>query len=223
MLLSRGLELSIPVLCAVLMGVGIHVAWLEGQAFLRTPTSAEDRFSAIADGRIVPGLSSYSTRYSLQDCEMALTGAYGRLQSEGLRKDAAAACGEMAARAIDRSPLDALAHTIGARADAVLGDMEGAGAGILRSARAAPHEMWQAHRRMLVVREWSLDGEPAVAQQFRRDIAVLASTREGRAALARWYVNQPERRDLIVSVVDEIGERDKRDFLNAVRTASQAQ
>ncbi len=223
MLFPRRTDVAIPALCALLLGLGLYAAWLEGRAFLVTPVSDADRFAVLVERRGVTGLSVYSTRYLLEDCDTALTGAYGRLQPEERRRAAATACRDIAAEAVARSRMDGLAHTIGARASAALGDMQAAAAGLIRSARATPHEMWQAHRRLLVMREWALDEDPALAGQFRRDMAVLAATREGRERLARWYVAQPERRDLIASVVDGQGEHAKRDFLNAVRAASAAQ
>lgn len=222
MAFSRSIEVAIPALCALMLGVGLYAAWMEGRAFLTTPVSDEERFSALAEGRDAVGLSAYSTRYLLQDCEAALTEAYGRLQPEERRRAVAASCRDVAADAIGRSRLDGFAHTVSARASAMLGDIGDAHAGVRRSAQTTPHEMWQAQRRLLVVREWSLDEDPATAELFRRDIAVLANTRDGRRWLARWYVAQPERRDLIASVVDGQEERAKRDFLNAVRSASAA-
>jgi len=223
MLFSRHTEFAVPGLCAFLLVVGLYASWVEGRAFFVTPTSDADRFSALVERHGVAGLSVFSTRYLLQDCDAALTGAYGRLQPEERRSAAATACRDIAAEAVERTPMDGLAHTTGARASAVLGDMRAAVTSLLRSAGATPHEMWQAQRRLLVMREWALDEEPALAEQFRRDMAVVAATREGRHWLARWYVGAPERRDLIASVVDGQGEFAKRDFLNAVRAASAAQ
>lgn len=223
MLFSIRSDFAIPTLCALLLGLGLYAVWLEGRAFLMTPVSDAERFSALVERRGVAGLSVFSTRYLLEDCDAALTGAYGRFQPEERRRAAATACRDIAADAVERSRMDGLAHTTGARASAMLGDMQAAASGLLQSARATPHEMWQAHRRLLVMREWTLDEDAALAEQFRRDMAVLAATREGRERLARWYVAQPERRDLIAAVVDGQGEHAKRDFLNAVRAASAAQ
>lgn len=219
MLFSRYTEFAVPALCAFLFLVGAYAAWLEARAFFVTPVSDTDRFSALADHRGVAGLSVFSTRYLLQDCDAALTGAYGRLQPDERRRAVAAACRDIAAAAVAQSRMDGLAHTIGARASAVLGNLEEAARSLLESAGATPHEMWQAQRRLLVMREWALDGDPALAEQFRRDMAVAAATREGRHWLARWYAGQPDRRELIVSVVEGQGEHAKRDFLNAVRAA----
>lgn len=223
MSLSRIADFAGPLFMALLLCFGAFFAFAEGRSFVSAPVDAELRFAGLVAGRHAGGLSSYSTRYQLRDCQAAMTGAYGRLQPEDDRLRAASACRDIALDTIESFPLDGFAYGVAARASAMLGERERAVSYLERSGQAFPSESWMAHQRVLVVQEWSLDDAPDIAALFRRDIGVMGMTSAGRSWLARWYIAEPARRETIAAAIDGLEERHRRAFLGVVRNLGTAQ
>jgi hypothetical protein len=211
------------VLFGVLLVSGLWAAYTEGRPFLFATGNETERFEAIEHGRQALGLSVLSKSYALMDCDEALTSPVMRLQPRPKRLRVAQQCLETVRAVISTNPADGLGEVVGARASALLGDTQGSLLHLDRSFAIAPHESWIAQRRLLVVWQWELMRNAANATAYRKDVALIAGSDEGRQWLAHWYIARPDLREFIIGGLEEASNNDKKAFLTTLGAMARSQ
>ena len=210
-----------------LLGAGVAVtgAWAmhqESTAYLAGGFSSIARVAAWTTQPVSPGLSIFTQKLTLLDCDNALVGmASLEMQYvDAARRDAVApTCLALADSLAADSPTFSYAWYVGARASAQLHDWRGLNDRLLRSRMTGPTEQWIAERRASLAEEnlVALDEHAQAAHAL--DLRALVRSNHGVATIASRYVANAAFRDRITAIVETMTAEDQQRFIAGIRNA----
>jgi len=210
------------ILCtSLVLGVGgVAVAMLESSAFFDAGVTPRERFNAFADGDTVVGVSTTSEMLVLGNCHEALDSIFAHTQPAGRRHLVATNCMAIADAILAREPAYSFAWYVTALAAAELEDAQGLSFRLGRSQQTGPSEQWIAERRVDTAEDHLTALTPGVRKGHDRDLILLAQSRRGVDSIARRYVRQPDFRNRITALVEQLDPEAQRRFLAYVQDAA---
>lgn len=190
---------------------------LELGAVLGAGHSQATRMAAMREGRPTVGLSTDSLKRVLDTCNDVIDDPRAFDDGEAARTQIVDHCRAQIEVARRRAPADGFVDWAQAALAMNTGEFDTAFAALERSRDTAPFELWIALRRDDIdQRLWSLQTE-ARMKQHDEDLLVLAYSRRGVRGLARRYTFDPEFRERIVDIVEDLPVENQRRFLSNVR------
>ena len=185
---------------------------------LSTRSDAE-RFAGLESGTIPTALSIESNRAAMLACLNAMEGLYAMAQPTDRRTSVAKSCDQSAEAVLKREPTSGLAWLVRAASAAITEDWAAFATRLDQSRAVTPSEQWLAEARLQLMRQMA--GRAHVAEEGpMQDIRILASTRSGRTALAKRYVNDEDFGEMLVRAVETLDNATKREMLTAIRSAA---
>ena len=193
----------------------------EFNAYLRGQADALSFYTEPDSALATPPLSLEGQYTALLTCEAALQTRSRRFMPPERREIVASQCRNLAQTILSKAPSLSAGYLVQALALRELGDDAGVLHAVQRSEQTGGDLIWMAERRFdLTLPHWeSLSQNLQVV--FERDIARLAQSNLGRSILARQYDRSPELRPVLIATVETLPDTTQRQFLSAVRRASQ--
>jgi hypothetical protein len=215
---GRGTLSVFIILILSLLGAcgGAAVTLLEARPFELVTAQGIERWQLLRRGVPEAGLSLRSDRNVLDGCLAAITSVYGRMRSNEERLALADNCGRFAEGSAAIMPSNSYAWYLASLAAAQNATTAKFEEYWLLSAKTGQNEQWIAGLRVALLEDHLALASPALFEAERRDLAVLAMSRMGIASIARRYVSQPDFRERVVSVVEQLPPADQARFLAAV-------
>ncbi|MCY1708339.1 hypothetical protein [Pannonibacter sp. SL95] len=217
---DRSFALTIVVLGAVLALLGGVLLWNEAALFLKSGDGRGARLAPLTNGTYTTGVSVFSNRTLMLDCDEALTSTFGRLQPSAVRRSYAESCIAAADDVLARRPTDGLAYLVKANAYAFLENRDGMIDALRLSQALAPQEGWIADGRLRLALPLYMDLPDALQKAIAADVAVLASSRRSAAWLARLYLRKEKGPDVLLQILDTLPDASKGNVLAEIRTAT---
>ena len=203
-----------------LLASGIFVA-PEFNTYLRSQVDPLSFYTEPDAKLATPPLSVEGQYAALLTCESALQARSRRFMPPERREIVASQCRNLAQTILAKAPSLSAAHLVQALASRELGDEGEILQAIKRSEQTGGDLIWMAERRFgLTLPYWESLAQDHQAV-FERDIARLAQSNLGRSILARQYDGSPELRPVLIATVETLPDTTQRQFLSAVRRASQ--
>jgi hypothetical protein len=194
----------------------------EAAPYLAVAGTEAARFQALADGALQPGPSVVSKKLVLDECYTASKSLYGKVQPTARRGQMLESCRAIATEITASTPSFGYGWYVMALLAAEQHDRPGLNAALARAQATAPNEGWLGELRIGLAAEHLAELDPAVREGNDRDLTMLVLSVEGVAAVARLYVERPELREHITSLVEALDDDTQRRFLRAVRQATAA-
>jgi hypothetical protein len=221
MVMKARAALTLMLCTSLALGVGgVAVAALESSAFFAAGVTPRDRFNAFADREVVVGVSTASEMLVLNNCHEALGSIFAYTQPAARRHLVATNCLAIADAILARAPAHSFAWYVSALAAVELDDPEGFSFRLGRSQQTGPSEQWIAERRVDIAEDRLAALTPDVREGHDRDLVLLALSRRGVDSIARRYVRQPDFRDRITALVEQLDPEAQRRFLAYVQGAA---
>lgn len=196
------------------------VVYLELRPLLAQRASFDVRFEAYAVGAESLGLSARSHDLVLHECLLMVTSIEGRLKVPALRAQVLARCESDAIEITRRTPTHGFGWFTQALVAAETGQIETMNEGLAQSRRAGPNEQWIAE----VCVALSERNYAALSETNRagndQDLLMLIQSERGVRTLARRYIQQPDFRARITTLVETLPEEAQQKFVVHVRTAA---
>jgi hypothetical protein len=200
--------------------LGGALLWNEAAIFFRGGDGRAERLSPLTSGTYKTGVSVFSNRTLMLDCDEALTSTFGRLQPATVRRNYAESCVAAADEVLARRPTDGLAYLVKANAYAFLDNRDGMMEALRLSQSLAPQEGWIADGRLRLALPLYLDLPEALQKAIASDVAVLASSRRSAAWLARLYLRKDKSPEVLLQLLDTLPDASKGNVLAEIRTAT---
>jgi hypothetical protein len=204
----------------LLVAGGAYLAYGEALPFFRGGVLAKERFDALYNRSISPGLSTASKRLVLDNCVDAITSIYGRTQPPDRRKVVSEACLHVADTATAADPAFSYAWFVGGLAAERLGDLEGMAGRLAQSARVGSNEQWIAELRWPLF-EQHYDALPEAARPLvEHDMLILLDDIDGSVLVADRYVRgDAPFKARVEATVEKTRETIQQRFLNNVKAS----
>ncbi|MET3614405.1 hypothetical protein ABID16_002742 [Rhizobium aquaticum] len=179
------------------------LGFLTGTALFRTESAvltyggAENAVlqDGIFDGSVSLGYSAYADQRLLSACLAGMTGVRRLANTAEDNLRFAGHCRSIADAAIERVPLSSFAWCVRAQTSALLGDFAAMNSELRKSRELGKYEGWIALNRNLIAEEnfASLDADARTGNDA--DLAIMATSQTGIAAISRLYRADPEFRE----------------------------
>ncbi|HTJ57467.1 MAG TPA: hypothetical protein VL418_07895 [Devosiaceae bacterium] len=193
---------------------------LEARPFFATAEDIETLTDRLVAQPIVAGWSLDAERQVLNACVRAMKSAYGRILPRPERGNLTSHCLELAEQVVANNPSSAYAWYVEALAAAGDGNFTLLSDALMRSEQLAPNEEWLGTVRDELA-EANLDHlTPDARAANDRDLAMLVSSMTGLAAIGARYIRDPDFRERIKEIVEQLPAADQRRFIGAVSRAA---
>jgi hypothetical protein len=204
-----------------LAGMGVMAIVAESEAYLAGGPTSADRVAAWTRSPPAYGLSIYSQKLNLLDCETVTTTPTSlpmRFQSEADRSAMPAACLQLVRGILAWSPTHAYAWIVGAEIAFAQSDWEEMNNGIVYSQAAGPTELWLAQRRAnLASRAMMVRLSPSARLAINADIALLLVSEAGFSSIIAAYSYDPTFRLAVNAVIVEFPPSEQAKALRNIR------
>lgn len=157
----------------------------------------------------------------LRRCINVVGGLYGALQPVERMELARWNCLDQADTAIARMPSYALGWYAKALFSYQLGEPKAGEAALIKAQQTGRHEQWIAEGRVQLAEDHFSTLSLAALSGHQKDLELLAQSARGVASVARRYTTQPEFRERITLIVEQLPPEDQVRFLNNVRRTTQ--
>jgi hypothetical protein len=204
-----------------LLATGVVVGQRELSGLVQVGTTDENFFQASLAGDRTEALSYRSVDGILQRCVNIVGGLYGALQPGERVELARLNCLETAEKAVAQMPSYALGWYSKSLFSYQLGQLQAGDFALVQAQQVGAHEQWIAEGRVQLAEDHFATLSPAALAGHQRDLALLAQSGRGVASVARRYVSQPDFRERITGIVEQLPPEDQVRFLNNVRRATQ--
>ena len=216
-LLSTWLVLTVSVALTL---ASIVAGMREAAPFFASGTSIESKFASLSVEMDPPGLSFFSKRMVLDDCNFTLNSISIVMLDDADQTSIRRNCGAVASAIVAEAPsfsyawyIKALAGDAGEQ-EAVFEDA------LLRSRRFAPNQEDLAfYRAVLTYYHWQFLSAPAQAE-LTSDIVVAAHSSRGRLWVAKRYIDDEAYREVVVDAMEKAPADIQRYFLQSVASLS---
>ena len=188
--------------------------------FLRLGTTLDDKVAVLSAGVVVPGPSYRSKLLVLNDCNTALNSFEGNLLPSKERQSLLNNCKTVARLVLLEEPTYSLAWYIDALAAEGLGDTATINTSLVQSKRMNPRQEWLAESRAILADRHIATLDDLAMASYHEDLALLVQSQRGARWVGRRYVSDPEFREVITTIVEQLPVAEQRRFLSAVRSAS---
>ena len=179
------------------------LGFLAGAALFRTESAVLTYGGAentalqddIFNGTVSLGYSAYADQRLLSACLAGMTGVRRLANTADDNLRFASRCRSIADAAIERVPLSSFAWCVRAQTSALLGDFAAMNIELRKSLELGKYEGWIAQNRNLIAEEnfASLDAETRTGNDA--DLAIMATSATGVAAISQLYRADPEFRE----------------------------
>ena len=218
---------------ALLFGLFLGVAtvsgglWALGRDLASTPASIDKfgRMVSMQDPAAIAGLGYENQRQSLLDCANVLTNLRLRLTGKLLAGDDALAvqnCLALADYVVTDTPTNSHAWYIGALAASVCADWAGMNRRLELSQKTGRTEQWLGELRVSLAEANYIRLDETTKATNDRDLLMLVTSVSGTRAIAFRYVNSPDFRNRITTIVEGIGAEEQRRFIRNIRSLANA-
>ena len=205
-----------------LLLAGIWIAYVEAKSYFSGGDLPLERFEALAKGSQIIGMSTTSKRLVLDNCLDGVVAVHARTQPPEKRDRVAEECRSVVDEIVARTPAYSYAWYVGAVAASRLGDTKGVVDRLRQSQVTGPTEQWIAELRVGLAETYLADLPVDVRMQHDRDLALLVASDRGVRAIAARYVRDPDFRDRITTIVEQMPQRSQQRFLFNVQRAAGA-
>lgn len=212
--------ITVITLGTVMTLLGAVVLWNEAAVFLKSGGSRADRLAPLATGAYSTGISVFSNRTLMLDCDEALNSTFGRLQTQDVRKAYARSCLAAANDVLHRRPTDGMAYLVKANAHAFLGEPDQMTEALILSQSLSPQEGWIADGRLRLALPLYGDLTDEARAAVASDVAVLAASRRSAAWLARLYLRKDKSPETLLQILDTLPDSAKANVLAEIRSAT---
>lgn len=209
-------------LAMLLVGAGAIVGVTEARSYLAGGSSQRERFDILARGGVDTGLSVAARNLLLKNCLDTMASLTARAQPGERRHAVQSNCMAIADRIVEQEPTSALAWYVGAVAAAALSDLPGMAKRLGEAQRTGPTEQWLAQMRVELAEENYAALPADVLAGHKRDLTLLVQSQDGVGSIARRYVQQPDFRLRITTLVEELPPAFQERFLVYVQQFAQA-
>lgn len=210
----------IAVSIALLSGAGV-VAQREIGAQAVAGLSDMSFFNAMAVGDGSLPLSYRLTDALTQRCVNVVGGLYGTLQPDDTALEAKGNCLTLARQAVADMPTYALGWYASALLAYQLERNEEADAALVMSQQVGRHEQWVAEARVQLAEDHLSSLSQQALDGHAEDLQLLARSARGVRSIAYRYVTQPNFRERITLIVEQLSPEDQIRFIGNVRNAAQ--
>lgn len=200
--------------------LGGILLWNEAAIFLRSGDGRAERLAPLENGTYKTGVSVFSNRTLMLDCDEAMTSTFARLQPATVRRSYAENCIVAADRILSRRPTDGLAHLVKANAYAHLQNRERMNEALGLSQALSPQEGWLANGRLRLALPLYQDLPDALKAAVAADVAVLAASRGSSAWLAQLYLRKDKNPEVLLQILDTLPDALKANVLAEIRKAT---
>ena len=216
---TRGPWVLLTVAAALMVGSAI-TAYAEFMPLLKIGTVMDQKVASLAAELVVPGPSYRSKFRVLDDCNAALNSLEGNLLAPEPRQSLLNNCKSVARMVLAEEPTYSLAWYVDALAAEGLGDDATISTSLAQSQRMTPRQEWLARSRAILAERHMATLSAEAEEAYHQDLALLVQSRLGAAWVAQRYVTDPEFREMITAIVEQLPAAAQRQFLSAVRSAS---
>lgn len=219
----RNRPIALLVVSLSLLLASVAAGWAELSPLLSGDRSEAQSYELLAAGDLPKGLSLASRRLALFRCTDALTSLRHLAQPRAIAAEVSGVCANLAEVTLRDDPSNSLAWLVMAIVRADEDDMQGFAADLQRSQQTAPAEQWIAGMRVELAETHRDElGDEALAF-MDADLALMAESSAGVAAIAQRYVSQPDFRERITRIVETLSPRVQARFLSWVQAAAAGQ
>jgi hypothetical protein len=222
MLRNLALHAALALIGAALAVTGAWAMREESAAYLAGGPSSIARAAAWTTQPVPPGLSIFTQKLTMLDCDNALS-AMGSLEMRYLDAQRSAAIGPaclaLADELVADAPTFSYAWYVGARASTLAGDWTGFNDRLLRSQLSGPNEQWIAERRAALAEDNLARLSDLARSAHDDDLRMLVRSDRGIATIATRYVSDAAFRDRITAIVETMTPPDQQRFIGSVRNA----
>jgi hypothetical protein len=207
-----------------LAGLGGFTVFGENQAYLAGVTPA-DRVTAWVSHPPHPGLSIYTQKLTLLDCENALIAPDSlamRFQPADARAGIPATCASIASQLTTDSPSHGYAWYIGALAAEAEQDWVVLNDQLFQSHATSSSELWLAQRRVRLYHRQSERLTPENIAAERADIALVVPTAPGFTDIADIYFSSPQFRSQVAEIAETLEPQYQAKLLTNISSAISA-
>ena len=216
---STGVWLIMFVSAALATGSSL-AAYREMMPFIASGGTIETKFEALSGGAIRPGLSFYSKKILLDDCNYSLNSFSILMLDEKLQDKIRQNCSAMASMIVDEAPTFSYAWYVRALASSSADEPGTFEDALLWSQRTAPNQEDLAYyRAVLAYYNWSALA-PAARETLAADIVVSAHSNRGLAWLAGRYAEDESFREVIIKALEQAPADIQRRFLQTIAITS---
>ncbi|MBJ6989226.1 hypothetical protein [Devosia sp. MC521] len=188
---------------------------------MQVGTTDESFFETLLGHDKSQAISYRSTDDILRRCINVAGGLYGALQPEQWQELARFNCLETADNAVAQMPSYALGWYAKSLFSYQLGQPQAAEAALVQAQHVGRHEQWIAEGRVQLAEDHFTTLSPAALSGHQQDLELLAKSARGVASVARRYATQPDFRERITLIVEQLPPEDQVRFLTNVRRATQ--
>lgn len=164
-------------------------------------------------------LSTEVQQLGLVRCADALISVSHRTQPASLREAVQDNCEDFARSALDANPVHSLAWYVLALVTSERGSVDAFIESLRRSQATAPAEQWLARQRVDLAERMRPDVAGDALTFMDADLALMVQSSTGVTAIADRYVAQPDFRERITEVVENLPEEDQARFVGWVAAA----
>lgn len=219
----RNRSIALLVVSLSLLLASVAAGWAELSPLLGGDRTEAQTYELLAAGDLPKGLSLASRRLALFRCTDAMTSLRHLAQPRAVATEVSGVCANLAQVTLRDDPSNSLAWLLMSIVRADEGDLQGFAADLQRSQQTGPAEQWLAGMRVELAETHRDDiGDEALAF-MDGDLALMAESSAGVAAIAQRYVNQPDFRERITRVVETLSPEVQVRFLNWVTAAAAGQ
>lgn len=205
-----------------LLATSVVLGQRELSGLIQASATDESFFETLLGHDRSQAISYRSTDDFLRRCINVAGGLYGALQPEERQESARFNCLENADNAVAQMPSYALGWFAKSLFSYQLGQPKAGEAALVQAQQVGRHEQWLAEGRVQLAEDHFTTLSPAALSGHRSDLELLAQSARGVTSVARRYATQPDFRERITLVVEQLPVEDQVRFLNTVRGASQA-
>lgn len=207
--------------------MGATLFYFDTGHYLQLGRTPIERAANEAGQPLMLGLSTTAETQALADCMVPLQQLNSlemRFQPAGTADAIKERCREKAELVSRRTPTLSLAWYIKAMLGAIDGDAQALNDNLTRSRAVAPSEQWLAERRIALGEDnfSILDAEGL--RSHKADLALMVQSSNGLRSLSRRYIQDPNFRERVASVVETMPQDVQARFLaslqRAIRNAS---
>ncbi|MCP4182723.1 MAG: hypothetical protein GY761_05320 [Hyphomicrobiales bacterium] len=204
----------------LLLVIASFATYYELRPFIGAGSDRNARYQAYAESRRSSGLSTFSKDVILRDCLSVVTSIHGRMQSEAHRKKVMHNCQNEVKNITRYTPTHSFAWFTQALIASELSEVGKMNEGLNNSRLTGPNEQWIAEVRVELSEKNYSKLNPINVAGNDQDLLMLVKSRRGVKTIARRYIQKPEFRARIATLVEELTEENQLQFVNNVRRAA---
>lgn len=202
------------------VGFGGYAVVREATVLDRSPESSIEEFDRIASSGAEFGLSAYSKKQLLNSCYYGLTSRLALVRPRAEIGKFATQCRSKAETMVETMPTNSFGWLVVAIASKTLGDTVAMNAALVRSQKTGPREQWITELRVRLAEDNYARLDDPARQANTLDLALLAESYRGVRTIASRYINDPDFRERITTVVSVLPNDIQKRFLWSVKKAA---